>query len=812
MRFRPSPPAIAALIGAALGLTLTTVWSAADARRALPGVRELQPIERLTPMHALPRTALVLAMAQARAHLAEDRPWAAWMALQEHLAGPEEAAPQAALLAARAAAAWGGWDHVRGLLEGERWLDHTENGEGWFLLGRAAEEEKRWTQAEGAYRRFAALSSGTQRGVAEARLGRVLRERGDPREAGAAFGAAARDLPAIADWMLALQAEALAATGGLSEAALPLAAGSGSAARLRRARAEAAGWIVAGDAVRAIEQLQRESQLLAGQGASAEAASLSIELARLLGGSGRLAGARELLRASASDSSVPAEARARAATLLGEIVGGRGSVAEELARAAAYEAAKRPGLAARSLRVALEGGAPDDAATRLRLGRLLYEARDFPPARAALLAAAARIEDREQVAEAELLAARARFRGGDRKGGLAELHTLTERRRGTAAAGTALFVLGDETNNLQQAINYYRRASTVEGSPEAREALFRFGDRSLKNKDPATALRAWGEYVARYPSGEETARIAYQAGLMHARAGRDAQARAMYTAALLAEPLSYYALRAGERLGADPLTPVLAEPRPWVGITADGSDAEAALARLDLLREVGLSAEWKEELEATLRRLDRRPTALLAVAEGLRDRGYAGDAVRLGWRLREKRGGEWDGRLLRVVFPLPYQTLIEREAQRARLDPMLLAGLIRQESMFRSDARSRVGATGLSQIMPATGRWLAPQTGVAAFEERLLAVPEVNVRMGARYLADLLRRYDGARDLALAGYNAGPGRADRWRHELGHASDIDGFREKIPFDETRHYVTIVLRNAAVYQQLYGDAGSPAAAE
>ena len=66
-----------------------------------------------------------------------------------------------------------------------------------------------------------------------------------------------------------------------------------------------------------------------------------------------------------------------------------------------------------------------------------------------------------------------------------------------------------------------------------------------------------------------------------------------------------------------------------------------------------------------------------------------------------------------------------------------------------------------------------------------------------------MKRYDGAADLALAGYNAGPGRADRWRRELGHARDAEAFRERIPFDETRHYVKVVLRNAAVYRALYG---------
>jgi len=92
--------------------------------------------------------------------------------------------------------------------------------------------------------------------------------------------------------------------------------------------------------------------------------------------------------------------------------------------------------------------------------------------------------------------------------------------------------------------------------------------------------------------------------------------------------------------------------------------------------------------------------------------------------------------------------------------------------------------------------------GINGFEQRLLAVPEVNLRMGARYLRDQLRSYDGAHDLALAAYNAGPGRATRWKRTLGYGGDTDTFREAIPFDETREYVKVVLRNAAIYERLY----------
>ena len=278
----------------------------------------------------------------------------------------------------------------------------------------------------------------------------------------------------------------------------------------------------------------------------------------------------------------------------------------------------------------------------------------------------------------------------------------------------------------------------------------------------------------------------------------------MYRAASAADPGSYYAFRAGSRLGVHPIDGILAEPRPWVGLASDPGAAQAVLKRLDALAEAGLHEEWEQELASALRVLNGRSAALLAVAEGLRDRDHTVEAIRLGRQLLNDRGGAWDPRLLRIVFPFPYRGLIEAESERAGVDPMLLAGLIRQESSFKHDARSWVGATGLSQIMPSTGRWLASAVGVRGFEQRLLAVPEVNVRMGARYLRDQLRSYDGARDLALAAYNAGPGRADRWKRTLNYGRDTDAFREAIPFDETRAYVKLVLRNAALYSRLYAD--------
>ena len=452
-------------------------------------------------------------------------------------------------------------------------------------------------------------------------------------------------------------------------------------------------------------------------------------------------------------------------------------------------------------------GAAETPEVRLRVGRLLFEAVDLAPARVWLAQAAETLPDSESVAEAELYAGRALVRMGKADEGWAAVRRVAERRAGTAASGSAWFLLGAEAKDRATAITRYRRAAATR-SPQAREALFRVGDRALKDDDPAAAARAWEEYVERYPRGEQTAEAAYRAGVLHERAGRGDRASAMYAAAIAADPVAYHAVRAADRLGVDPLAGAGRSAGGWGGSAADSAAAGVAVARLRLLEEAGLKDAWKDELAAARRRLDARPLALLVLAEGVRDAGHTVDGIRIGRALLERRNGAWDARLLRVVFPLPYGELLVDEAERVDVDPWLLAGLVRQESSFDPRARSWVGATGLSQIMPATGEWLAPGAGVRNFSPELLAVPEINLRMGSRYLRDQLKRYRGAPDLALAAYNAGPSRADRWKTELGYGRDVDAFREKIPFAETREYVKVVLRNAEVYRHLYGKDRSP----
>jgi soluble lytic murein transglycosylase len=147
----------------------------------------------------------------------------------------------------------------------------------------------------------------------------------------------------------------------------------------------------------------------------------------------------------------------------------------------------------------------------------------------------------------------------------------------------------------------------------------------------------------------------------------------------------------------------------------------------------------------------------------------------------------------RLRYPLEYEHIVVGHARNYDLDPALLAAVIYRESKFEASARSKSGAIGLMQLLPATARGIAVNTGGSRFRVADLYDPEINVRYGSFYLRRLLRKYDDD-GLALAAYHAGQGNVDRW---LASGRQIE-------FPETREYVDDVLHLRDVYAQAYRD--------
>ena len=257
----------------------------------------------------------------------------------------------------------------------------------------------------------------------------------------------------------------------------------------------------------------------------------------------------------------------------------------------------------------------------------------------------------------------------------------------------------------------------------------------------------------------------------------------------LAQEFGYYGQLASEEVGTlltnliDPWKPSADELKA----VEDTSGVKRAL----YLNRLGLWQEGAKEWNVAVRRFDDKQ--LLTAAE---------IANRAGWYDRAIHAAERTQSLhdFALRYPTPFSNEISAGAKQNRLDEAWVYGIVRQESRFYSEAKSRVGAMGLMQLMPATARWIAQKLGVRNFHTSDATTVDTNTAFGTYYMRHVLDDL-GHPILATAGYNAGPSRAKRWRD----AKPLEGaiYIESIPLGETRDYVKKVMANATTYASILG---------
>lgn len=624
---------------------------------------------------------------------------------------------------------------------------------------------------------------------------------GDPAEARSEYERAATLYPGVGDWATVLAAQAAAGAGDTAAVRELLESAEPELAREWGWRAVSRGRLEAGDTAGAAAALDVAAELPTG-GLRAEAWTRAASV-RLVGGD--TAGAREALLA-ALDVEPASEHGLTAARLLSGLPDP--SPAERAAVARLY---LRHGNLERGLGTADEylraggGTAVERAELRLAAGRALFRARRYADAEKRLETLAGdSAAPREAAAEALLLAGRAQLRDGRRTAAVQTFRRVAARFPGEPAAAHALFIVADlahDDGRTEAARDLYQRAvAAAPQSVHGAESAVRLGGMAMIGGDHDRAIQAFESLRALHEDGPIRQRAAYWAGRSRLDAGQDSVGRARLEEALRLDPASWYGLRAADRLGTTAWRRWM-RPSP---VTADLTAAavHGALARLDLLAELGRPEIVAFETDRVRRHFARRGGGLYALAEALHDRGETFRAISIGRAIQRGEDG-WNERLLRIIYPFPYQETIVAEATERGIDPYLVAGLIRQESMFDPAARSPVGAIGLMQLMPHTGRALARRERVGAISEARLHQPELNLRLGILHVSDLLARYDRPGDM-LAAYNAGAGRLAGWRG-LPEYADADLFAERIPYGETRDYVKAVQQNARIYHALYGSA-------
>lgn len=287
------------------------------------------------------------------------------------------------------------------------------------------------------------------------------------------------------------------------------------------------------------------------------------------------------------------------------------------------------------------------------------------------------------------------------------------------------------------------------------------------------------------------------------RLGQKEEAMAIYRKLAAAPYADIYALHSVSRGGArqeNRTNPLKSGAPDWQQV------AEKQMPReLQLAYELTALSAMKDAL-LEIRRNGKRENAKWAEALLAEYHNVTGDKIamyrslRRAWpQLATVEQDSTPAYFLKMYYPQKYGEEIDKYAKQRRLDPDLVRALILQESYYNPRAKSRVGATGLMQLMPPTAQEHARRLRIP-FAVSRLENPDVNVRLGTYHLRMLLDMFQGNTYLAVASYNAGQGNVLRWRRAAPR-KPMDEFLESIPFQETRNYVKRVTMLKSAYERL-----------
>ena len=366
--------------------------------------------------------------------------------------------------------------------------------------------------------------------------------------------------------------------------------------------------------------------------------------------------------------------------------------------------------------------------------------------------------------------------------------------------------------NRDQAVAYYKRiADSFPTAPDAIPAHWRIAWTAVLKRS-TDAPQLLGEHIRRYSTSQFLPDALYWLGRLAEESGKPGLARSYYEKLAERFPQNYFEAIAATRLRAmrniaatDPDVLNLVPPPPTPVKLADTIPDAAAdrQARADALRSIAFDASAELELRAAYA-ATHEPRLLLETAQAAVDAGHIGEAIvavrQIYPQLEARPFDEVPHDVWQTAYAMPFKGSIRQWSARAGVDPMLVAGLIRQESAFAEDARSNRNAMGLMQLEPKTARLLARQSKVRYSQLRLYE-GDYNVRLGTLYLANLRKQF-GSIESALAAYNAGEDRVTEWTAGQTYREPAE-FVDSIPFTETREYVEIVSRNADIYRKLYG---------
>lgn len=351
----------------------------------------------------------------------------------------------------------------------------------------------------------------------------------------------------------------------------------------------------------------------------------------------------------------------------------------------------------------------------------------------------------------------------------------------------------DDPASARKAAYKIAAAHGFDSGDEAIEGEFLAGWIALRYlKDPETGLGHFRRLADIASSRTEKARAGYWTGRALEAMGRKGDAKAAYTEAAAYSTI-YYGQLAREKIGLGRVPEEIDSGKASSAAAARVAKDEVVRA-FKIMDEAGTKNDLYMFLWSFANRFDSADE-MNAVAAIVWDAGGATMAVRLA-KAAAAKNIDIDS------WGYPVRALPDWKQVGKPVEKPLVFALARQESEFNPNAGSKVGAQGLMQIMPGTAKLIARQHGIKYNPSQLMN-PELNVKLGAAHLGDLIADHGGSYVLTLVSYNAGPRRSREWIAEYGdfragQADPID-WVESIPFQETRQYVQKVMQNLHIYR-------------
>ncbi len=381
----------------------------------------------------------------------------------------------------------------------------------------------------------------------------------------------------------------------------------------------------------------------------------------------------------------------------------------------------------------------------------------------------------------------------------------------------ALFFVGkiyEERKNYPEALNFYQQVlGKYSENFYGQWAGWRLGWVNYIDGKFQKAFERFQDVARRFPKGPFIEYNLYWSAKSAEKLGEKEKAKEIFTDVANQYPYTFHGIRAKEKM-----------LKAGVSFPANQSEDTAKITPVTLdrpldarekfhhiraqeLSAIGLTTEARNEIQRLEKSIRKNLTGVLWLSNLYHNANGYSESLKLLQLYKDfaTKSGErsLSPKFWKYFFPLAYHEEVTSNSEYRKVDPYFVNGIIRQESLFDHKALSPAGARGLMQIMPATGKKLYPKTKLKKpFEADVLFEPDLNIRLGVKYVSQLNKRFGENGTHILISYNAGPHVLKKWLKRFGHLNDLDVFIESIPYPETRRYVKHVLRNRGIYKALY----------